>query len=142
MKKILIATGLVAAFFCSQSHVDASKTTQVGADTKAAFDKIATSDYMGMSKLVKKYTDATSIQTMLTTKRGGKTLIQAAASVANVNTAIQMVARITNQAILVSREFQLQVIQAKDSQGKTAGDYAAANNNTALVGLLTSLSSE
>jgi ankyrin repeat protein len=142
MKKILLTTGLVTAFFCSQSSVEANKMTPVGADTKAAFDKIAANDYMGMSKLVKKYTDAPSIQSMLTTQIGGKTLIHAAAAVSNVNTAIQMVARLTNQAILVSKEFQIQVIQAKDSQGKTASDYAAANNNTALVGLLSSLSSQ
>lgn len=120
----------------TEESSQASTTTPLQNDTNTAFQKIASSDYMGMSSLVKKYTDAASVQAMLTAVQDGKTLLQAAANVENSTIAIQMVARITGQAMQVGRDFQLQILRAQDSQGKTALDYATSRGNTQLVDLL------
>jgi ankyrin repeat protein len=111
-------------------------------DVNAAFQAIAAGDYMGMSKLVKKYTDATSVQTMLTAVQNGKTLLQAAVNVNEPSTVAMMVGRITGQAMQVGKDFQVQIIKAQDSQGMSAIDYAKSKGNTQVVDLLTQMSSQ
>ncbi len=128
---------LVSAFMNVSLQAQVSPALQ--ADINSAFQKLNSGDFPGSRSLIKKYTDSASIQAMLTAISDGKTMLHLAANFSSVGAAINLVALISNQSLRVSKAFQTQVLMARDSNGRTAVDYATSNNNAQLASMLNGL---
>jgi hypothetical protein len=118
MKRIFLGAYLFTSFFSMQTAIQAAIPAQLQNDIKAAYQKIMANDYKEMSAIVKKYTDASSIQDLLGTKVTGKSLLHAAANLSNPSVATQMATRILNQAALVAPLFKVNLFKPKTLQTK------------------------
>ncbi len=133
MKKIAFAMSIIG-IFCNVQVNAMVTSADLQADITIAFNKIRDNDSSGLSTVVKKYKDAPSVRTMLTSVSDGKTLLHAAAPVSD-----RMCDLLIGQARkYCGSGFALEVINAKDSQGKTAYDCAMAALNVKSASIINS----